>query len=294
MASSADYAVKFWRFTRLLGRRYNDDRLNRVAQALSYTTVLALVPFTTVAFAILSVFPVFEEWMATIQTFIYRHFVAASGDTVQFYLQQFSQKTAQLTAIGLLFLIVTALMLMETIEYTFNEIWRVQQKRKALFRFLTYWAILTLGPILLVVSLSLTSYVVSLPLLEKTIGGSLRAFFLNSLPFLFEVLAFTLLYMAVPNTHVRWRHALIGSVLTAILFELAKWGFAYFVVNFSAYQVIYGAIATLPVFLIWIYLSWMIVLLGAELVAIAPFWGRLDPQLAVQPREKLETAPQEQ
>jgi membrane protein len=286
MTSSADYAVQFWRFARLLGRRYSDDRLNRVAQALSYTTVLAVVPFTTVAFAILSVFPVFEEWMATIQTFIYKHFVAASGDTVQYYLQQFSQKSAQLTAIGLLFLIVTALMLMETIEYTFNEIWRVQQKRKALYRFLTYWAILTLGPILLVVSLSLTSYVVSLPLFEKTIGGGVRAFFLNSLPFLFETLAFALLYMVVPNTHVRWRHALAGCVLTAILFEVAKWGFAYFVVNFSAYQLIYGAIATLPVFLIWIYLSWMIILLGAEFVAIAPFWGKLDSQLGVQQETK--------
>lgn len=284
MATYADYAVQLWRFARLLGRRYGDDRLNRVAQSLSYTTLLALVPFTTVAFAILSVFPVFEEWMATIQTFIYRHFVPASGDTVQYYLQQFSQKSAQLTAIGLLFLIVTALMLMETIEYTFNEIWRVQQKRKALYRFLTYWAILTLGPILLAVSLSLTSYVVSLPLFEKTMGGSVRAFFLNSLPFLFEVLAFTLLYLAVPNTHVRWRHALVGSVLTAVLFEMAKWGFAYFVVHFSSYQLVYGAIATLPVFLIWIYLSWMVVLLGAELVATAPVWGRLDADLTVQKR----------
>lgn len=290
MASSADHAIQFWRFTRLLGRRYSDDRLNRVAQALSYTTVLAVVPFTTVAFAILSVFPVFEEWMATIQTFIYKHFVPTSGDTVQYYLQQFSQKSAQLTAIGLLFLIVTALMLMETIEYTFNEIWRVQQKRKALHRFLTYWAILTLGPILLVVSLSLTSYVVSLPLFEKTMGGSVRGFFLNSLPFLFEVLAFSLLYLAVPNTRVRWRHALAGSVFSAILFELAKWGFAYFVVHFSSYQLVYGAIATLPVFLIWIYLSWIIILLGAEFVAIAPGWGKLDPELVAQ-REVKKTAP---
>lgn len=282
MAFHADLAVQLGRFARLLARRYNDDRLNRVAQSLSYMSLLALVPFTTVAFAILSVFPVFEEWMATIQTFIYKHFVPASGDTVQYYLQQFSQKAGQLTAIGLLFLIITALMLMEAIEYTFNEIWRVQQKRKALYRFLTYWAILTLGPILLVVSLSLTSYVVSLPLLEKTLGSSARAFFLNSLPFLFEVLAFTLLYLAVPNTQVRWRHALVGSVLTAVLFEMAKWGFAYFVVHFSSYQLVYGAIATLPVFLIWIYVSWMVVLLGAEFVAIAPAWGRLDVDLVAQ------------
>jgi membrane protein len=121
-------------------------------------------------------------------------------------------------------------------------------------------------------------------------GSSVRAFLLNSLPFLFEVLAFALLYLAVPNTRVRFRHAVVGSVFTAILFELAKWGFAYFVVHFSSYQLVYGAIATLPVFLIWIYLSWMIILLGAEFVAIAPGWGKLDPELVAQ-REAKKTAP---
>lgn len=275
-------AVRLWRFAKLVGARFGEDRLNRVAQALSYTTLLALVPLSTLVFGLFSVFPVFESWMTTVQTFLYQHFVPASGDVVQKYLNQFANKSAQLTAFGLLFLIVTALMLLATIEESFNEIWRAPQKRKWLNRFLGYWAILTLGPILVGLSISLTSYVVSLPLFKASyFVGAARTVALNSLPVLAEILAFLLLYMVVPNVQVRFSHALIGAIFAAILFELTKRGFALFVVKYSSYRLIYGAIAALPVFLIWIYLSWVITLLGAILVAVLPQWR--EPQASPVP-----------
>ena len=276
------FPVQAWRFGRLVSSRFKTDRCNRVAQALSYTTLLATVPLTTVTFAVLSVFPVFQTWMTQIQDFIYGHFVPASGEAVQKYMLQFASKSAQLTAVGLLILLITAVMVMATIEQAFNEIWRVSQNRKLAYRFLIYWSILTLGPILFGLSLSITSYLVSLPLFASAgwqVLSDFRHVFLESLPVLFEILAFMLLYMVIPNVRVRWQHALIGSVFATILFEIAKRAFAEFVVHYSSYQLIYGAIAALPVFLIWIYLSWIVILLGAIFVAELPQWGTLDSKL---------------
>lgn len=265
----------FWLFFRLVVARFNEDRLNSVAQALSYTTLLSLVPLTTLAFGLFSVFPVFEKWMMAVQAFLYSHFVPASGDVVQKYLNQFASKSAQLTAVGLLFLVVTALMLMATIEQTFNEIWRVTNRRKAVYRFLAYWAILTLGPLLLGLSLSVTSAVLSLSLFRGAgVFGSVWQFFVGTVPFFATTAAFMLLYMLVPNANVYWRHALVGSLISAVLFEIAKRGFALIVVKYSSYQLVYGAIAALPVFLIWIYVSWAIILMGALWVALLPQWGR--------------------
>lgn len=262
------------RFARLVRQRLAQDRCNSVAQSLAFITLLSLVPLTIVIFALFSVYPTFEKWTAVVQTFIYSHFVPASGAVVQNYLQQLVQKSARLTAAGLVFLLVTALLLMHTIEQTFNNIWRVTKGRKPLHRFLTYWAILGLGPILAGISLSISSYVFSLPLFSGSeILHGFRAFAFKGLPFLFEVLAFLLLYTVVPNATVKWRHALLGSLFAAVLFEIAKRAFAVFVLHYSSYQLIYGAIATLPVFMIWVYVSWFITLLGAVLVASLPEWN---------------------
>lgn len=261
-------------FAHLAAGRFREDRLNRVAQALSYTTLLSLVPLTTLAFGIFSVFPVFEKWVVVVQTYLYSHFVPAAGDVVQRYLNQFAAKSAQLTAFGLSFLIVTALMLMATIEQTFNDIWQVPQRRKIVYRFLSYWAILTLGPLLLGVSLSVTSALLSLPLFQaQSFFGYVSHAFVVSLPFVAELCVFMLLYIVVPNANVAWRHAFIGSVVTALLFEIAKRGFALVVIKYSSYRLVYGAIAALPMFLIWIYVSWALILMGALLVALLPQWG---------------------
>jgi membrane protein len=262
----------FARFVHVVRARFVEDRCTRVAGALSYTTLLALVPLTAIAFAVLSVFPVFRPIMDLLQDFIYSNFVPAAGEVVQKHLQQFAQNAGRLTAWGLLFLAVTSLMLMATIERTFNDIWHVPQRRMRVNRFLTYWALLTLGPILIGASLSITSYVVSLPLFAgDSVLSGFRAFVLGTLPAFFELLAFLLLYTVVPNHPVRLVHAVAGTLVAVVLFECAKRGFGLFVVHFS-YRKVYGALAALPIFLIWIYVSWVVILLGAVVAAVAPTW----------------------
>jgi len=166
-------------------------------------------------------------------------------------------------------------MLMATIERVFNDIWHVPQTRKRLHRYLAYAAVLVLGPVLMGISLWSTSQLVSLPLFARQAPlGGLKVFLLAVSPVLFEWLAFWALYVLVPNYRVRLRHGLIGSLFATLMFELAKRGFAFFVAHFSAYKTIYGAVAALPVFLIWIYLSWIIILAGAVLTATLPEWRR--------------------
>lgn len=263
------------RFTRWVVQRFREDRCTRVAGALSFTTVLALVPMTAVMFALFSHFEIFQSWMKLTLGFFYGNFVPATGDTVSSYLQKFAANAGKLTAWGLLLLFFTSLMVMATIERVFNDIWHVPQTRRRLHRFLSYGVLLVLGPVLIGISLSSTSYLFSLPLFSRyaTLGG-LKTFFLAAIPIIFEWLAFWVLYVIVPNYRVRRRHGLIGSLFATVLFEFAKHGFNFFVTHFTNYTTIYGAVAALPVFLVWIYLSWTIILLGAVVTATLPEWRR--------------------
>jgi membrane protein len=275
----------FIRLLRWVVQRFREDRCTRVAGALSFTTLLALVPLTAVMFAIFSRFEIFEAWMTMAQEFIYRNFVPAAGGAVSGYLQKFAANAGKLTIWGLLLLFLSSLMLMATIERVFNDIWHVPQTRKRLHRFLSYGALLVLGPMLIGITLSSTSYLVSLPLFSRdsTFGG-LKVFLLAAAPMIFEWLAFWALYVVVPNYRVRLRHGLIGSLFATVSIEIAKHGFVFFVTNFASYKAIYGAVAALPVFLIWIYLSWTIILAGAVLTATLPEWRR--PQAVRQWRRK--------
>ena len=273
------------RLLRWVVQRFREDRCTRVAGALSFTTLLALVPLTAVMFAIFSRFEIFQSWMTMAQEFIYGNFVPASGEVVSRYLQKFAANAGRLTIWGLLFLFLTSLMLMATIERVFNDIWHVPHTRKHLHRYLSYGALLVLGPMLIGISLSSTSYLVSLPLFSRDAAfGDLKVFLLAAAPVVFEWLAFLALYVVVPNHHVRIRHGLIGSLFATLNFEIAKRGFAYFVTHFANYKVIYGAVAALPIFLIWIYLSWTIILAGAVLTATLPEWRR--PQAVRQWRRR--------
>lgn len=262
----------FWRFCRQIAKRFDEDRCSRVAGALSFTTVLAIVPLTAVIFAVLSLFPVFETWMSVIQNFVYRNFVPASGDVVQMHLSQLAGKAGRLTAIGLVFLVITAILLMATIEEALNDIWRVTNTRKWVYRFLSYWALLTLGPLLIAASLALTSQFIALPFFGRVEITLIQKFLDVVLPLVLEIGAAMLLYTVVPNVAVRWRNAFAGALFAALLLEIAKALFATSMKTFSSYQIIYGAIAALPVFLIWIYISWVIILLGAVVAANLNEW----------------------
>jgi len=253
---------------RTIPARLNDGHYFREASALSFSTILALVPLLAVVFSALSLFPIFETWSGEIQDFVYRNFLPALGEQVRQYLEEFSANTGQLTLWGLIFLLVTSLTLLATIEDAFNGIWQIKTGRPVGIRILVYWAMLTLGPILIAASLSMSSYLLSASILQEPgIVTSLKTQLLSFLPFILELAAFVLFYLSVPNCEVKFKHALIGGLMAALLFELAKYGFAQYLLRVTTYQLIYGALAVLPVFLIWIYLSWLVVLIGAYITA---------------------------
>jgi membrane protein len=253
------------RFVRLLFARFGEDHGMAHAASLTYATLLALVPLMTVSLALLSAFPISGRVAELLQNFIFENFVPASGEVVQTYLQQFSEKAGRLSGAGFVFLVIVALMLMAEIERSLNTIWRVRKKRSPVAKFVVYWSILSLGPLLMGGSVVVTSYLASLPTFSgavETIGMADRL--LGIAPLLASMGAFTLLYTVVPNRYVPFRHALAGGVVAAILFEWAKKGFALYLTQFPTYEAIYGAVAVAPIFLVWVYLSWAVTLLGAE------------------------------
>ncbi len=253
-------------FLLFFAQTYYQHRCLRSAAALCFTTLLSLVPLATVIFMIFTAFPSFQSFASDIQNFIFESFVPTSGNVLQENLTTLIANSFQLTGIGIISLIISALLMMDTIEGTLNDIWDISIQRKAVPRFMVYWAVLTLGPLLVGASLAGTSYLASLPLLSETaMLLETKTKLLGVLPFLATTLACTLLYTVVPNTYVPLRNAFSGAVLAAILFELAKKLFALYIAAFPTYQLIYGALAAIPIFLIWLYISWMVVLVGAEL-----------------------------
>lgn len=243
--------------------RVGRERGLRTAASLAFTTLLALVPLLTVVLSVLSMFPLFDEWREAIEHFLYDNFVPAAGDTISQYLHEFSSQAGRLTAIGLIFLFLSALLLLATIEDAFNDIFRVHSGRSFLQRIVVYWAMITLGPLFMVASLSVTSYLLSLPIISATaVGASFDQLLLWALPPLFELLAFLLMYAIIPNRPIKASHALIGALVATLLFEVAKRGFVVYMGNVTTYQVLYGALGVIPVFLIWLYISWLVTLFG--------------------------------
>ena len=253
-------------FTRFFFRQFYEQKGLQIASSLAYATLLALVPLLTVMFSFLGGLPVFENVGETIQTYIFNNFVPAFGETVLENLRSFARQASQLTITGFALLFVIALMLMATIENALNSIWNIRTKRNPMARFLVYWAILTMGPILLGVGMFSTSYILSHPAISDVdVSFGLKERLLSWLPFITTSIAFTILYILIPNCFVLRRHALIGGVIAAVLFELAKYGFGFYVRAMTGFQTIYGTLAVIPIFLIWIYTSWVVLLLGAHI-----------------------------
>ena len=257
--------LKFVDFLQYLRQRFSQDQCSRAAASLAYTSVLALVPLFTVVFVTLSAFPAFQQWQEAIENFIFQNFVPALGAQVRSYLVEFSSKAKSLQAFGIAILLVTVLSMMSTIDSTFNVIWRIKRKRPLMVRFLVYWAVLTLGPILIGTSILVTSYLVSLPLISESVNSlGLQSKFLSALPVIATTAAFVMFFKLIPYRPVPFKHAFIGALTASCLFEITKRIFAFYVVNFPSQEAVYGAFATVPIFLLWIYLCWVIVLLGAE------------------------------
>lgn len=254
-----------------LRQRFREDRLGVTAGSLTFTTTIAIVPLATVMLAVFTAFPVFARFQRSLQDYFIQSLVPDSiAKTVMTSLTQFALKANRLGTVGLLLLALTALMLMLTIDRTLNGIWRVRRPRPMAQRVLVYWAAATLGPLLLGVSLSMTSYALSASRgLVEAMPGTLSVV-LGALEFLLLTAAIAALFYYVPNTRVRWSHAFMGAGFVSVGFEIAKRGLAWYLGTVPSYTTVYGAFATVPIFLIWLYLSWVIVLLGAVITAYAP------------------------
>ncbi len=270
-------------FVRIVGQRFVEERCLQIASSLTYTTLLAIVPIITVALILISAFPVFRELMDQLHQFMLKSMLPESAGAIAGYAQQFTQNAARLTAVGLLFLFVTAMVVLLTIDKALNQIWRVPRPRSLVQRVFIYWALLTVGPVLIGASLSLTSWVVTLSLgLVRDVPYA-GLVLLKIVPILLTGGAFALLYVTLPNRRVLVRDALSGGFLAALAFEGMKQGFAAYVTHFPTYTLVYGAFASVPIFLLWIYLSWLVVLFGAVTAAVMPEWRERASQVEPVP-----------
>ncbi len=279
-ASAAEQALRLledlrhwpWLDTlKTLRERFREDHLSLSASSLTFTTLIALVPLVTVMLAVFSAFPVFGAFQGALEKYFLQALVPDGiARPVMRALTQFASKASGMGSLGLLLLCITALAMVFTIDRTLNQIWRVRRPRPLGQRVMVYWAALTLGPLLLGVSLTMTSYAVSASrgFVNAMPGG--LSLLLNLLEFGLLSAALAALFRYVPNTFVRWRHAMAGALAAALGLELAKAGLAWYVQAVPSFSMIYGAFATLPILLLWIYLVWVIVLLGAVVAAYAP------------------------
>ena len=253
-----------WHLRQIYLQLLEHDCLSR-AGALTYTTLFAVVPMMTVAFTIFSLLPEFAQVGTKIQDYLFANLVPSSGVVVRDKLLEFSSRAQGLTGLGFLFLFVTAFLMLVSIEKTFNQIWHVDESRRGLSRFLLYWGVLSLGPPLIAGGVFISLYLTTLPFLSDMDVLGLNQVFLPVLPYVLTALGFTLLYAAVPHCSVKLTHALLGGILAMLAFETVKWLFTAGVSRLS-FETIYGPFAAVPLFLIWLYLVWVVILSGAIVV----------------------------
>jgi len=250
---------------KILQKFYFENYLSRAA-ALAYTTLFSLVPLLAVSFAVFAAFPIFKDVSQKVQELVFENFVATSAQTIHDYFLAFINQTAHLSIIGMIFLLVTAVLLVFSMESVFNEIWGVKQRRQGVAAFLLYWAIITLIPIVIAIVVISVSHIMSFSLLEiSLIKGTMS----TVLPYGVTFLAFFLLYYSLPNCKVPVLSAVISGIIATILFELARYGFTIYTTTFANYKLIYGALAIIPMFLVWLYIVWVVILFGAVVGQVA-------------------------
>lgn len=275
-------------------QRFAEDRCLRMAASLSYTSLLAVVPLTAIAFAMLAAFPVFEGVREKFQDIVFANFLPTAADSMTTYLNQFVANTTTLSAVGIIALALTAVLLLSTIETAMNTIFRVARPRRLGPRLLVFWAVITLGPLLLGASFSLSTYFfAATEWLGVDVGGTVGGQLAIMAPTLILITLLALFYIAIPNRPVDARAALVGALVAGLLIAVLRKVFGFYVANFPTYQNIYGALSAIPIFLIWMYLSWTMVLLGAVLAATASEWvaaGGRPPRAHGTPGTRLSVA----
>lgn len=266
MESFRQLLAALWRRVLYLVGRFSIDRCSEIAAALTYMSLFALVPLLTVLYTMASAIPAFQGVEGQIQEMLFTHLMPETSSDIESYLQDFSRQAKNLTGFGIAFLVATAVLMLRNIEKAFNMIWRTRENRSAVSSFLLYWAVLSLAPLTIGMALGISTYLASLAVMfeDYDVMGAGSAL-LSLAPYLLSVAGFTLIYAAVPNCRVPFRHALLGGALAALAFNVARRAFTDLVVG-SSYTFIYGAFAAVPLFLLWIYISWNIVLMGGILV----------------------------
>lgn len=282
-------ARQLGRFALYTGQRFGRDHCPRQAAGLGYISLLSLVPLLAIGLGLLSAFPAFADIRGELQSLIFDSFMPAAGSAVTDQLTEFVDNASRATGPGVLAFALTAVLLLNNIDSALNAIWRVPERRPVALRVLVYWAMLTLGPLLLGSSISLSSYAFAVVQYSGIDAyGGLLVEFSRLISVLLATFGFGLIYFVVPNRQVSLLYALLGGLVAAVMFEVLKAGFGFYLSNFPSYQAIYGALATVPIFLLWMYLFWVVVLLGAEVAAAAPEWR------AAQARGRQAAGPGEQ
>jgi membrane protein len=270
-------------------RRFNADGCFAASGALSYTTLVSLVPLAVIALASLSSFPIFASVRDQLLGLVLENFVPSIGAQAAWWFRAFADSATQTTAIGTAGIAATSVLLLVTVEDQLNLIWRVTAPRPWGQRLLAYWTLITLGPLLIGVSLSLSTYF-EIAARQAGFGQEALAWFASSwlhglaraVPALLEFVALTLLYGLIPNCAVRWRDGALGAAIATLTIEVLKVGFSIYIGATSFYSTVYGALAAIPIFLLWMYISWMAVLLGAVVAAALPYW-RIDERVGNVP-----------
>lgn len=260
-------------FLRFIAVRLQQDRCTEMAASLTFTTLLSLVPLLTIMLTVFSAFPVFTDFLTHLKEFILSNMLPdTGGKMISRYMEQFAESASRLTAVGIVFLAITAMWMLVTIDNAFHRIFRVTRQRNMLQRVLVYWSVITLAPLLVGGSLSLTSWLIGLSVGYAKQLPEFGIEMLQLFPVMLTTAAFTLLFRVVPNRYVPLQHAAIGGVIAAITFESMNQAFAYYIAHFPTYKLVYGAFASLPIFLLWIYLSWLTLLFGAIITASISHW----------------------
>jgi len=262
----------FVEYVLFVHHRIREDRCLQVAGSLTFTTLLAFVPLITIAVAVFSAFPVFSGFSTAIRQFVLLNLVPTSaGKVITVYMQQFADNAGRLTAWGIAILGVSSVLTMLTIDRAFNTIWRVRRQRTLISRLLIYWAVLTIGPFLIGASLSVTSWLLSLSMgvVRGTEGA--EVVLLKIVPLVLTGAAMAFLYRTVPNRRVDTRDAVAGGILAGLAFEGMKAAFGAYIKNVPTYKLVYGAFASFPIFLLWVYISWLVIVIGAEVTAAMPY-----------------------
>lgn len=276
------------RYLRFVGRRFVEDRCLMVAGSLTFTTLIALVPIFTVTITLTSKIAITRDFIVQLKAFLFKTLVPdIATRLISTHMEQFAQNAAKLTFIGLLVIVATAIALMFTIDGVFNDIWRTRRRRSWVRRLLTYTAALSFGPLLIGASLSVTTYVAHWTHRFERVMPLLDDVLLRLIPLALTAAALVLAYRTIPSRHVPMRHALAGGMFAALLFECVKHLFVLYVGKMPTYSLVYGAFASVPIFLAWLFCCWTVVLIGAEVTAtFSHFWHLGKPVLHPERRQQ--------